>query len=508
MTIASSPARRRGGIAGKPANALVFALVAAITACPFLPAQAAQRPHIVYLMPDDLGWQDLGYLGKEIRTPNIDRIADGAVRLNQFYVQPHSSQTRAAVMTGRYPFRYGLQTQSILPQSTYGLPVEERTLAQALKESGYRTAFVGKWQLGHAQPGFWPLRRGFDHFYGTLAGGVDHFTRRGDNGPDWYRQDKPVKETGYDTALIGKEAASVVAGHDPSKPLFLFVSFNAPAAPLQAPREFLDRNAHIGDEIRRTYAGMVSALDDAVGQILAALQKKGMLEDTLLVFHSDNGGAVAHKFPTGDGDLAVAAADNGPYRDGAGSVYEGGVRVPALVKWPRGLEAGVTNALIHVTDLYPTLLAQAGAGLDQRKPLDGIDQWPVIKEGKLGTRKDVPLTVEDLRASIRSGDWKLVVYSTLPSRTELYDIPHDPAEEDNAAERNPQLVQELLRKLTDFAWEMAPSRHLEDLARARKRDLPTVWGANPLRHGATARTDSRNDPSLTVERADRPQGAR
>ena len=333
-------------------------------------------------------------------------------------------------------------------------------------------------------------------------------TRRGDNGPDWYRKDKPVKEAGYDTTLIGKEAASVVAGHDPSKPLFLFVSFNAPAAPLQAPREFLERNAHIRDEIRRTYAGMVSALDDAVGQILAALEKKGMLEDTLLVFHSDNGGAVAHKFPTGDGDLAVAAADNGPYRDGAGSVYEGGVRVPALVKWPRGLEAGVTNALIHVTDLYPTLLTQAGASLDQRKPLDGIDQWPVLKEGKLGARKDVPLTVEDLRASIRSGDWKLVVYSTLPSRTELYDIPHDPAEEDNAAERNPQLVQELLRKLTDFGWEMAPSRHLEDLARARKRDLPMVWGVNPLRHGAAAQTDSRNDPSLTVERADRPKGAR
>ena len=154
MTIASSPARRRGGIAGKPANALVFALVAAILACPLPRAHAAQRPHIVYLMPDDLGWQDLGYLGKEIRTPNIDRIADGARRLNQFYVQPHSSQTRAAVMTGRYPFRYGLQTQSILPQSTYGLPAEERTLAQALKDSGYRTAFVGKWQLGHARPEF------------------------------------------------------------------------------------------------------------------------------------------------------------------------------------------------------------------------------------------------------------------------------------------------------------------------------------------------------------------
>jgi len=479
------------------AAGLVLASVCAV-------AIAAGQPHIVYLMPDDLGWQDLGYLGKEIRTPNIDRLAEGATRLNQFYAQPYSSQTRAALLTGRYPFRYGLQTQAILPRSTYGLPPEERTLAQALKEAGYRTALVGKWQLGHARPEFLPNRRGFDHFHGTLAGGVDHFTRSSDAGPDWRRNDKPLRETGHTTALIGREAAAVVSGHDPSKPLFLWVSFTAPAAPLQAPKDLLERNAHIRDPDRRTYAAMVSGVDDAIGQVVAALEKKGMLDDTLIVFHSDNGGAVAHRFPTGDGDVARGAADNGPYRDGQGSLYEGAVRIPAFIRWPRGLDAGVSSALIHVTDLYPTLLARAGGNLDQRKPLDGIDQWPAIREGKLGARREVPIAVEDLRAAIRVGDWKLILYAALPARVELYDIPHDPGEEDNAAERNPQLVQDLTRRLTDLAWEMAPARHLEDLARMRRHDLPMVWGANPLRHGATADADSRVDPSLTVERADRP----
>lgn len=481
------------------------ALAALLLACLCATTQAADRPHIVVLMPDDLGWQDLGYLGKEIRTPHIDALADGAVRLNQFYVQPHSTQTRAALLTGRYPMRYGLQTLSIAPPSTYGLPVEERTLAQALKEAGYRTALVGKWQLGHAKPEFRPNARGFDHFYGTLAGEIDHVRKIGVTGLDWWRDEKPSKDVGYDTSLIGHEAAAVIAKHDTAQPLFLFVSFNAPVAPIQAPKEFVDRNAHIRDATRRTYAGMVTALDDAVGEIAHALAKKGMAANTLVVFHSDNGGAVAHRFPTGDGDVARGAADNGPYRDGQGSLYEGGVRVPAFVKWPKGLEGGVSNALIHVTDLYPTLLKIAGAKLDQRKAIDGVDQWPAIAESKLSPRKDIPIAIEDHRAAIRAGDWKLIVFPTLPARVELYDIPHDQGEEDNAADRNPQLVQELGARLQEYAWDMAPSKYLDELRRARKTDLPFVLGPNPIRHGATADADSRKDPSLTVERADRPK---
>lgn len=468
-------------------------------------AFGAERPHIVYLMADDLGWQDMGYLGKEIRTPNIDRLADGAVRLTQFYVQPYSSQTRAALLTGRYPMRYGLQTQSLLPTSPYGLPTDERTLAQALKDVGYRTALVGKWQLGHARPELLPLRRGFDYHYGPLAGQVDPLRKTNALGLDWRRNDKAVKEEGYVTTLLGRDAANLIARHDAATPLFLFVSFTAPAAPMIAPKEFVDRNTRIKDPDRRTYAGMVSALDDAIGLISQALGKKGMLDDTLIVFHSDNGGAVAAKFPTGDGDVTVGASDNGPYRDGKGSLYEGGIRVPAFIRWPKGVEGGVSNALLHVTDMYPTLLAAAGAKVEQRKAVDGYDQWPAIRGNQASRRKEVLLSVEDLRGAIRVGDWKLILYTSLPQRLELYDVPHDPGEEDNAAERNPELVAQLLARLNDYAWDMVPAKYVDELARARKTDVPMVWGPNPPRPGAASATDSRPDPSLSVERADQPK---
>jgi arylsulfatase A-like enzyme len=465
---------------------------------------AAERPNIVYILADDLGWQDLGYLGKEVRTPNIDRLAQGAVRLNQFYVQPYSTQTRAALLTGRYPMRYGLQTQSILPSSPFGLPADERTLAQALKDAGYRTALVGKWQLGHAKPEMGPLRRGFDYHYGPLAGQVDPLRKTNALGPDWYRNDRLVKEDGYVTTLLGKDAVNLIAKHDAATPLFLFLSFTAPAAPLHAPKEYLDRNAHIRDDARRTYAGMVSALDDAIGLVTGALEKRGMLDNTIIVFHSDNGGAVANKFPTGDSDVIVTAADNGPYRNGKGSLYEGGVRVPALIRWPKTLDEGIVNGMIHITDLYPTLLVASGAKLDQRKALDGIDQWPAIRDDKPSPRKEILLSVEDLRGGIRMGDWKLIVYATLPQRVELFDVPHDPGEEDNAAERNPELVARLQARLNDYAWEMVPSKYVDELSRPRKSDMPMIWGMNPVRHGATSETDSRRDPALTVERADQP----
>lgn len=468
-------------------------------------AFGAERPHIVYLMADDLGWQDVSYLGKEIRTPNIDRLADGAVRLTQFYVQPYSSQTRAALLTGRYPMRYGMQTQSLLPSSPYGLPTDERTLAQALKDVGYRTALVGKWQLGHARPELLPLRRGFDYHYGPLAGQVDPLRKTNALGLDWRRNDKAVKEEGYVTTLLGRDAANLIARHDAATPLFLFVSFTAPAAPMIAPKEFVDRNTRIKDPDRRTYAGMVSALDDAIGLISQALGKKGMLDDTLIVFHSDNGGAVAAKFPTGDGDVTVGASDNGPYRDGKGSLYEGGIRVPAFIRWPKGVEGGVSNALLHVTDMYPTLLAAAGAKVEQRKAVDGYDQWPAIRGNQASRRKEVLLSVEDLRGAIRVGDWKLILYTSLPQRLELYDVPHDPGEEDNAAERNPELVAQLLARLNDYAWDMVPAKYVDELARARKTDVPMVWGPNPPRPGAASATDSRPDPSLSVERADQPK---
>ena len=221
----------------------------------------------------------------------------------------------------------------MLPSSQYGLPADERTLAQALKASGYRTAFVGNWLLGHARPEYLPSKHGFDSFYGSLSGQVEPQLRKTAKA-DWYRNDRPVKEEGYVTELLAREAAKIIAAHDPSSPLLLVVAFNTPAQFYGAPRTFLDQYRDVPDDTRRSYAAAVSALDAAVGSIVAALDKRGMLDNTLLVFQSDNGGAVPTRFATGDRDVERPAADNGIFREGKGSLYEGGVRVAGC--WPPG----------------------------------------------------------------------------------------------------------------------------------------------------------------------------
>ena len=453
-----------------------------VLACTVACAGAAEHPNIVYILADDLGWRDVGFHGSTIRTPTLDRLAQGGVRLERFYTQPYSTSTRAALLTGRYPMRYGLQTLSILPWSTYGLPTGERLLPQALKEAGYRTAMLGKWQLGHYKKDYWPTQRGFDSFYGSFNGDIDCLRKTNQaREPDWHRNERPVREEGYCTTLIGREAARIIEKHDTAKPLFLYISFNAPQAPVQATKQYLDLYKDIGDEQRRTYAAMVTALDDAIGMVVAALEKKSMTTDTLIVFHSDNGGAVPNKYPTGDGDVQREVSDNGPYRDGKGSLYEGSLRVVAIASWPGKIPGGVVAERIHVTDMYPTLLRIAGARLEQPKPVDGIDQWTTITGAKLSPRKELLLGMEDFRGALMIDNWKLIVYSRLPVRYELYDVHDDPSEEDNHADREPQRVQEMLVRLNEYAWEMAPSLYLEDLHKPRKYPTPIYWGDNPAR---------------------------
>ncbi|MFN0316516.1 MAG: sulfatase-like hydrolase/transferase, partial [Burkholderiales bacterium] len=229
-------------------------------------AGAQDKPHILYITMDDLGWKDVGYHGGTIQTPNIDTLAQHGLRLEKFYVQPFSGQTRAAAMTGRYPMRYGFQTLSPQPFSTYGLPTDERTLPRALKDAGYRTALIGKWHLGHAKPEYWPTQRGFDYHYGSLMGEADYFKKTASDGtPDWRRNSKPVKESGYATSLLGKEAVSFIGKHDPNMPLFMHLSFSAPQAPYQAPKDYLDRYSTITDEGLRAYSAMITAVDDQIG---------------------------------------------------------------------------------------------------------------------------------------------------------------------------------------------------------------------------------------------------
>jgi arylsulfatase A-like enzyme len=439
---------------------------------------AADRPNVVIILADDLGWNDVGFHGSAIRTPNLDRLAAGGAVLNALYVQPFSSQTRAALLTGRYPMRYGLQTLSLSPSSQYGLPVEERTLAQAFKDGGYRTAFVGNWLLGHVRPEYWPGKRGFDTFYGSLSGQVEPMLRKTAKA-DWRRNDRPIQEEGYVTDLLAREAVAIIARHDPAVALLLVVSFNTPAQFHAVPKSLLDQYRDVPDDTRRSYAAAVTALDAAVGAIVAALEKHNMLDNTLLVFQSDNGGAVPTRFATGDRDVERPAADNGIFREGRGSLYEGGVRAVALASWPGRIKPKTTvTEPLHVTDLYPTLLGLAGASLEQPKKIDGVDVWPVIADEKRTQRKDMLLNVEDFGGAIRVGEWKLIVHASLPSRIELYDIANDPEEADNKAGAYPDRVKELLARLNDYAYDMLPAQYLEELTAG---DRPVFWRANPPR---------------------------
>jgi arylsulfatase A-like enzyme len=424
---------------------------------------SAPRPHIVYIVADDLGWKDVGFHGSDIKTPNLDKLAQEGARLEQFYVQPMCTPTRAALMTGRYPFRYGLQTLVIPTPSKYGLPTDEWLLPQALKGAGYKTAMVGKWHLGHADRKFWPRQRGFDYHYGAVLGEIDYFTHASSNIRDWYRDNKPVKEEGYVTQLLGKDAAARVMEHDPKTPLFLYLAFTAPHAPYQAPKEYIDRYKDISDPTRRAYAAMITSMDDEIGKVVAALEKKKMRENTLIVFMSDNGGNTLAML-SGDVDVSKIKlpADNGPYRGGKGMLYEGGTRVAALANWPGRIKPAEVKEMLHVVDMFPTLAALAGASGKKEKPLDGLDVWSTISEGKPSPRQEIVYNIEPFRGGVRRGDWKLVWRTPLPSALELYNIADDPSEKNNVADKNPARVAELQKRIEQLAKESAKSLFLVD----------------------------------------------
>lgn len=427
----------------------------------------APRPHIIYIVADDMGWKDVGFHGSDIKTPNIDKLAQEGARLEQFYVQPMCTPTRAALMTGRYPFRYGLQTLVIPTPSKYGLPTDEWLLPQALKEAGYRTVMVGKWHLGHADRKYWPRQRGFDYHYGAMVGEIDYFTHSSGKVRDWYRNNKPVKEEGYVTQLLGKDAVARINEHDPKTPLFLYLAFTAPHAPYQAPKEYLDKYRHIDDPTRRAYAAMIASMDDEIGKVVAALDKKKMRENTLIVFMSDNGGNVTAMF-SGDVDVSKLKlpADNGPYRGGKGMLYEGGTRVAALANWPGRIKPGEVKEVMHVVDMFPTLAALAGAKANKEKPLDGFNVWSTLSEGKPSPRQEVVYNVEPFRGGLRKGDWKLVWRTPLPSALELFNIAEDPSEKTNLADKNPQKVAELQKRIEELARESAKSLFLVDALKA------------------------------------------
>jgi len=337
---------------------------------------------------------------------------------------------------------------------------------------------VGKWHLGHADRKYWPRQRGFDYHYGSMVGEVDYFTHSSSNIKDWYRNDRRVTEQGYVTQLWGNDAVARINGHDSAVPLFLYLAFTAPHAPYQAPKEYLDRYSHIADPTRRAYAAMVTCMDDEIGKVLAALERKKMRDNTLVVFMSDNGGNRSAML-SGDVDVSklTLPADNGPYRGGKGMLYEGGTRVAALANWPGRIMPGDVKEVMHIVDMFPTLAGLAGAKPTKGKPLDGLDVWPTISEGKPSPRQEVVYNVEPFRGSVRQGDWKLIWRTPLPSAQELYNIAQDPYEKTNLAEQNPQIVARLQKRIEELARESAKPLFMVDALAAIKG---AAHGAPPL----------------------------
>lgn len=416
---------------------------------------AQERPNIIYILADDMGWKDAGYQGSDIRTPSLDQLAQGGARLQQFYAHPMCTPSRAALMTGRYPHRYGLQLAVIPSAGTYGLATDEWLLPQALKEAGYDTAIIGKWHLGHADKKYWPNQRGFDYQYGPLLGEIDYYTHAAHGVTDWFRNNKVVEEKGYVTTLLGQDAARYITEHDGKRPFFMYLTFTAPHAPYQAPQNYLDLYPNIADKNRKTYAAMITAMDEQISQVVAALDKKGLRNNTLIVFQSDNGGPRSAEM-TGEVDTSGGEipASNGPYRDGKGSFYEGGTRVLALANWPEHIAAGqAVDEPLHIVDMYPTLVKLAGGQWQKSKPLDGMDVWSTVSTGAKSPRQEVVYGIEPFRAGVRQGDFKLVWRTSLPSQAELFDIRNDPYEQHNLAKQQPEKVTQLKQRAETLAAE-------------------------------------------------------
>lgn len=456
-----TPAARRGGrLSRRHAAALGLALLLLAGTSP-RPADAqaneVARPNIVVMVADDLGWADVGYHTDSIATPNIDRLAAQGIRLERFYAAPICSPTRTGLMTGRYPDRFGLRDGVINPDDMRGLPPTAVTIAEALAPAGYaRRIALGKWHLGHSSILYHPLSQGFTEFYGDYTGAIDYFTHNRNGELDWHRNFETSHDEGYSTDLLAAKAERFIQESKSGEPFLLYLAFNAVHGPLQGKPEDLERHGFDptqptyrgespaeqkrsaaegkqgrrgnGNTLRQTYLAALTGMDDAIGRVLAALDTQGLAENTLVLFMSDNGG------PEGVG------ADNGPLRGAKSTVWEGGVRVPAVVRWPARLAGGrQEDDLVAYIDLMPTLRHVAGLPAAPAGTLDGLDVSGVLAGTEAGS--DRLLYLGD--GGIVSPRWKYV-------RGELFDLIRDPYETTNVAAGNPAVMKRMEQALAEF----------------------------------------------------------
>jgi arylsulfatase A-like enzyme len=434
-----------------------LAATAVATPCPSHAADAKQptKPDIVFIMADDLGWADVAFHGGNAPTPHLDRLAREGLELGQHYVAPVCSPTRSGLMTGRCWSRFGVTT----PQNELALPPDTVTVARALKSVGYDTCLTGKWHLG-SLPEWGPDHYGFDHSYGSLAGGVSPWNHRYKKGAytyTWHRNEELLEVSGHVTDLITDEAIKWIETRG-SAPFYLYVPFTAVHLPVKEPEEWLRRVPDsIEGDVPRHYAACVMHLDDSVGRIIAALEKKRRRENTLLVFTSDNGGSTAEnndlKYPDDNCPNGKLPGNNLPLRGQKGDLYEGGTRVPTIVSWPGKAKPGKVDCPVQITDWMPTFCALAGYRSETDLRWDGTDITALLTNHTSPPERPLYAAGTGWRSrSLRLGDWKLIVFGEKEKqKVELFNLAKDPTESENLAEQQPDRAKQLLKEMDKMA---------------------------------------------------------
>lgn len=408
----------------------------------------SDKPNIIIIIADDLGWADVGYHGSEVKTPNLDLLAETGVNFTQNYAMPTCTPTRVGLMTGKYPSRYGILAPA------YGEVIDsgDPTLASILADNGYNTSIVGKWHLG--SPPYTPLKYGFHTSYGYFDGQIDPYTHEYKNGEkSWHRNDQLFDEEGHATDLITNEAIRIInKKHD--SPFFLYVAYSVPHYPLKEPEEWTS----VYDNLdlftsRKWFAGSITHMDNGIGKILHTLEKNKITENTIVLFISDNGGQFQWKSDSGyHGEYANSPhevlGNNYPLRGWKGDVYEGGIRVPAILSWPGKLKAKRINVPVHIADWFPTLLNAIGYEKSLNTlTLDGLNMWDYFINEKDANDKRVMYWKTPNDYAIREGDWKLIVHDKT-NEIELYNLKTDFREAQNLVKQNPEKTEYLLDLLT------------------------------------------------------------
>ena len=411
--------------------------------CTLLPAflhAQTERPNIVIVLADDLGWGDVGFHGSEIKTPCLDALVGEGVELERFYTSPISTPTRAGLMTGRYPNRFGVRSAVIPPWREDGLDENEETMADMLARNGYKNrAIIGKWHLGHTKKVHYPMNRGFSHFYGHLNGAIDYFDLTREGELDWHNDWETCHDKGYSTELITKEAIRYIEAYEKEGPFMLYVAYNAPHTPLQAQEKDIKLYTDNFDSLtpkeqkKATYSAMVSCMDRGIGAIVDALKKKGIMDNTFFIFFSDNGTA------------GVPGSSSGPLRGHKFDEWDGGVHAPAVLYWKKA-EKQYKNLSSQVTgfvDLVPTLKDLVGDHSRPKREYDGISILPVLNGKKTCIDRDFYLG----HGAVVNKDYKLIRKGMKPGldlkQDFLVDYKTDPYEKKNASAGNEKIVKAL-----------------------------------------------------------------